>query len=226
VTRAGLIVFDLDGTLVDSSADLAAAVNGTLARIAPGSPPVPLERVRSFVGNGAGVLVARTLAEAGLPHRPEDVLPVFLEVYRGRLLDTTSLYPGVPEGLDALRGFTLAVLSNKPGDMSRAILEGLGVAGRFARICGPEDVPRRKPDPAGLRWLMEDAGVGPSDTVMVGDSPVDVRTGRAAGVLTVGVSYGLDPEGLRAEPPDVMIDDLRALPGHLRRPPAPTSVLP
>jgi phosphoglycolate phosphatase len=153
-----------------------------------------------------------------------DVLPLFLEVYRGHLLDRSRLYPGVPEALDALRGFRLAVLTNKPGDMSRTILEGLGVAGRFARVCGPEDVPGRKPDPAGLRWLMKDAGLGAAATVMVGDSAVDVRTGRAAGVRTVGVSYGMDPEGLRADPPDVMIDDLRALPGLLP-PPAPSSVL-
>jgi len=218
VTTAGLVVFDLDGTLVDSAADLASAVNATLARIAPTAPPLPLDRIRSFVGHGAGTLVARSLEEAGLPHRPEDVLSLYLEVYRGRMLETTALYPGVAEALDALRGHALAVLTNKPGDMSRAILEGLGVASRFARICGPEDVPRRKPDPAGLLWLMADAGVGPRATAMVGDSPVDVRTGRAAGVLTVGVSYGLDPEGLRAEPPDAMLDDLRGLPGVLRGP--------
>jgi phosphoglycolate phosphatase len=218
VTSAGLVVFDLDGTLVDSASDLAAAVNATLARIAPTAPPLPLDRIRSFVGHGAGMLVARALAEAKLPQRPEDVLPLYLEVYRGRMLDQTRLYPGVAEALDALRGYTLAVLTNKPGDMSRALLEGLGVASRFARICGPEDVPAKKPDPAGLLGLMADAGVPPQAAAMVGDSPVDVRTGRAAGVLTVGVSYGLDPEGLRAEPPDVLLDDLRGLPGVLRGP--------
>ena len=217
MTPAGLVVFDLDGTLVDSASDLASAVNATLARLAPAAPPLPLDRIRSFVGHGAGTLVARALEEAGLPHRPEDVLPLYLEVYRGRMLETTTLYPGVAEALDALRGHALAVLTNKPGDMSRAILDGLGVAARFARICGPEDVPRRKPDPAGLLWLMKDAGVGPAATAMVGDSPVDVRTGRAAGVLTVGVSYGLDPEGLRADPPDELLDDLRRLPDVLGR---------
>jgi phosphoglycolate phosphatase len=220
VTRAGLVVFDLDGTLIDSTADLAAAVNATLARLAPAAPPLPQGRIRSFVGHGAGLLVARALAEAGLPQPPEEVLPLFLEVYRRGMLNETTLYPGVAEGLDLLGGKALAVLTNKPGDMARAILEGLGVAGRFTRICGPEDVPRRKPDPAGLRWLMADAGAGPEATAMVGDSPVDVRTGRAAGVLTVGVSYGLDPEGLRADPPDVVLDDLRALAGVLARPPS------
>jgi phosphoglycolate phosphatase len=211
VTRAGLVVFDLDGTLIDSTADLAAAVNATLAKIAPAAPALPLDRIRSFVGHGVGMLVARALAEARLPARPEEVLPVYLDIYRRGMLNQTTLYPGAAEALALLEGYALAVLTNKPGDMARAILEGLGVAGRFARICGPEDVPARKPDPAGLRWLMAEAGADPEATAMVGDSPVDVRTGRAAGVLTVGVSYGLDPEGLRAEPPDVMLDDLRAL---------------
>jgi len=211
VTRAGLVVFDLDGTLIDSTADLAAAVNATLARIAPDTPPLSVDRIRSFVGHGVGMLVARALAEARVPARPEEVLPVYLEVYRRGMLNETRLYPGVAEALALLEGYALAVLTNKPGDMARAILEGLGVAARFARICGPEDVPARKPDPAGLRWLMAEAGAGPEAAAMVGDSPVDVRTGRAAGVLTVGVSYGLDPDGLRAEPPDVMLDDLRAL---------------
>jgi phosphoglycolate phosphatase len=211
VTVAGLVVFDLDGTLIDSTADLAAAVNATLAKIAPAAPALSLDRIRCFVGHGVGMLVARALAEARLPARPEEVLPVYLDIYRRGMLNQTTLYPGVTEALALLEGYALAVLTNKPGDMARAILEGLGVAGRFARICGPEDVPARKPDPAGLRWLMAEAGAGPEATAMVGDSPVDVRTGRAAGVLTVGVSYGLDPEGLRAEPPDVMLDDLRAL---------------
>ena len=227
MTRTGLVVFDLDGTLIDSSADLAAAVNGTLARIAPDAPPLPPERIRSFVGHGARQLVERALAEAGLPQRAEEVLPVFLEVYRAHMLDRTRLYPGVAEALASLRsGYRLAVLTNKPGDMSRAILEGLGVARAFARICGPEDVPARKPDPAGLLRLMEEAGAGPEDTAMVGDSAVDIRTGRGAGVLTVGVSYGLDPEGLRAHPPDVLLDDLRDLPERLRRSRPPVSVLP
>lgn len=226
MSRGFLVVFDLDGTLIDSGADLAAAVNATLARIAPEAPPLPPERIRSFVGHGAGTLVERALAEARLPQRAEAVLPVFLEVYRERMLDATRLYPGVAEALASMDGYTLAVLSNKPGDMCRAILEGLGVAGAFTRIYGPEDVPARKPDPAGLRRLMDEAGVGPEDAAMVGDSAVDTRTGRAAGVLTVGVSYGLDPEGMRAHPPDILLDDLRDLPGRLRRPRPPASVLP
>ena len=226
MSGSGLVVFDLDGTLVDSADDLAAAVNATLERVAPGAPPLPKDRIRGFVGQGARSLVERALRAASLPQSPDDVLPLFMEIYGRHLLDETRLYPGVAEALDALGGYTLAVLTNKPGGMSRTILEGLGVARRFARICGPDDVPAKKPDPSGLRQLMSEAGAAPGATAMVGDSAIDVLTGRAAGAATVGVSYGLDAAGLRAEPPDVMLDDLRELPGWLRRPRPRSSVLP
>jgi len=222
----GLVVFDLDGTLVDSADDLADAVNATLGRIAPGAPPLPTDQIRGFVGQGARSLVERALRAASLPRPADDVLPVFMEIYGQHLLDKTRLYPGVAEALETLEGYTLAVLTNKPGGMSRAILEGLGVARRFARICGPDDLPAKKPDPAGLRQLMSEAGAPPAATAMVGDSAIDVLTGRAAGVATVGVSYGLDAAGLRAEPPDVVLDDLRQLAGWLRRPRPRASVLP
>jgi phosphoglycolate phosphatase len=210
-----LIVFDLDGTLVDSSRDLAAATNAALARLAPGRPPLPVERVRSFVGDGARNLVARSLAHARLELPVDEVLPVFLECYRSCLLDTTRLYPGVREALERLRDRTLAVLTNKPGDLSRALLAGLGVAERFARIWGGGDTPERKPDPGGLLRLMEELGAAATATLMVGDSAVDVRTARAAGVPVVGVTYGLNPESLALEPPDRLIHDLRELPAIL-----------
>jgi phosphoglycolate phosphatase len=208
---ARLVVFDLDGTLVDSSRDLATAVNVTLSRVAPGTPPLSLEQVRAFVGDGAGVLMARTLARAGSTLRAEDVLPVFLDAYAGCLLYTTALYPGVRDALEGLQPRRLAVLSNKPGTMSRAILAGLGVADRFFRIYGGGDLATRKPDPGGLERLLEEAGLPREDAVLVGDSAVDVLTGRAAGVRTVGVSYGFDPEGVRRAGPDHLVDDLREL---------------
>ncbi len=213
--RVRLVVFDLDGTLVDSSGDLATGINRMTARVAPGTPALPVELVRTFIGEGARVLVARSVAHLRLDARPEDVLPVFLDEYRKVLLDTTRLYPGVADALDALDGRTLAVLTNKPGDMSRRILEGLGVAGRFLRIVGGGDVPTKKPDPEGLRLVMAEAGAGPADTLMVGDSAVDVRTGRAAGALTAGVTYGFDVEGMTREGPDLVVDRLDDLPARL-----------
>jgi phosphoglycolate phosphatase len=184
-----------------------------LERLSPATPRLPAEEVRGFIGEGARLLVSRSLRRAGLPHDPDEALVVFLDCYRARMLDTTRLYPGVAETLDALAGHTLAVLTNKPGDLSRAIVDGLGVGGRFARVYGSGDGLPRKPDPTGLATIIAETGSSPAATLMVGDSAVDVRTGRAAGVLTVGVTYGLAPESLRETPPDILLDDVRALPG-------------
>ena len=208
---ARLLVFDLDGTLVDSSRDIAASANEALRRVAPGTAEIPLAAILSFVGEGARLLVERSLRHAGLSLSPDEVLPVYIECYAERLLDTTRLYPGVAEALDALAGTTLAVLTNKPGDFSRSILEGLGVAPRFARIWGAGDVATRKPDPGGLLRLMSDLGAGAEDTWMVGDSATDVGAGRAAGVRVAGVTWGFHPGGLRAAGPDLLIDDPRDL---------------
>jgi phosphoglycolate phosphatase len=215
VSGPRLVVFDLDGTLVDSSGDLASAVNAALAAVAPGTPPLPTARVRALVGSGARNLVARSLEAAGLPQAVDDVLPVFLDRYRSRLLAETRPYPGVLEALERLGDRALAVLSNKPGDMSREILAGLGLLPRFFRVYGGDDVPVKKPDPAGLLLLLREARVAPSEGIVVGDSAIDVRTARAAGAWSVGVSYGFDPASFAAHPPDLLIDDLRALPERL-----------
>jgi phosphoglycolate phosphatase len=206
-----VVVFDLDGTLVDSSLDLARAVNAALETVAPGVSPLAPDVVRSFIGSGARKLIQHSVDAAGLSLPPEDVLPVFLEAYRGCLLHTTRLYPGVEEALEALAPRSFSVLTNKPGDLSRTLLEGLGVAHRFRRVYGGGDLPQRKPDPAGLLRILEEAGALASEAAMVGDSDIDVLTGRAAGVFTVGVSYGFDPDSLRTTPPDLMVDDLRQL---------------
>lgn len=203
----GLLVFDLDGTLVDSARDLAAATNAALQRVAPGTPPIPLPVVTGFVGEGARLLVERALRHAGLPQATEDVLPVFLDCYGERLLDSTRLYDGVREALlTALAaGHTLAVLTNKPGGFSRTILDRLGVCGFFARVLGAGDVPARKPDPAGLRLLLEQLAAPPDAAWLVGDSAIDVRTARAAGVRVAGALWGLDPGALRAAAPDRLL---------------------
>ncbi len=206
-----LLVFDLDGTLVDSSRDLAAATNAALQRLEPGLAPIPLEAVVRFIGEGARVLIERALRHTGLALSADQVLPVFLECYGERLLDTTRLYPGIPEALEALRETTLAVLTNKPGAFSRTILEGLGVAPRFARIFGPDDVPARKPDPAGLLHLLRELGSEPDAAWMIGDSATDVKTARAAGVRVAGVAWGLDPIGLRGARPDRLFAAAREL---------------
>jgi phosphoglycolate phosphatase len=208
---ARLLVFDLDGTLVDSSRDLAAATNAALQQVAPGAAEIPLGAVVSFVGEGARVLIERSLRHSRLDLSPDEVLPVFMDCYAGRLLDTTRLYPGIADTLDALRPRTLAVLTNKPGPFSRQILEGLGVASRFARIWGAGDVAARKPDPSGLLGLARELSAGIDETLMIGDSVTDVATARAAGVRMIGVAWGLDPAGLRAAGPDRIVEQPREL---------------
>jgi phosphoglycolate phosphatase len=212
---ARLLVFDLDGTLVDSSRDIAAAMNEALRRLAPGTAAIPLERILAFVGEGARLLVERALEHAGLALAPDEVLAVYLECYRGRLLDTTRLYPGLAEALAAFgpAGPALAVLTNKPGDMSRAILAGLGVADRFARVWGAGDVPSRKPDPAGLLALMAELSAAAAETWMVGDSATDVGAARAAGVRVAGVAWGFHPAELRSARPDRVLEHPRELAG-------------
>jgi len=168
--------------------------------------------VRAFIGDGARLLVTRSLEAVGLSAPVDEALPVFVRAYRQRLLESTTLYAGVKETLEALRGRHLAVLTNKPGDMSRTILSGLGVAERFFRILGGGDVAQHKPDPGGLLELLSASGAAPEQTVVVGDSAIDVRTGQAAGTHTVGVTYGFAPESLAASPPEVLIDELRQLP--------------
>jgi phosphoglycolate phosphatase len=219
-----LIVFDLDGTLVDSSRDLANAVNAALRRIDPAAPALPLETVRSFIGSGARNLVARSLVHAGVALPPEDALPVFLEEYSRRLIEHTRFYPGVEDALERLSAHPLAVLTNKPGDMSRRILDALGAGPRFFRVYGGGDLALKKPDPDGLLRLMAEAMATPRTTVMVGDSGIDVRTGRAAGARTAGVRYGFDPESLVTEPPDVLFDSLEELPAFMES--LRTAVLP
>lgn len=209
----GLVVFDLDGTLVDSSRDIGAALNTTLGRLHPGARALPDDEVRAYIGDGARTLVSRALRAVGASLDVEAVFAPFLEEYERRLLDTTGPYPHVAETLDALRPrHALAVLTNKPGRFSRRILEGLGLLDRFLRVWGPDDAGARKPDPAGLLRLVSEAGADRGSTWMVGDSAIDVRTARAAGVSALAVTYGYHPESLREAPPDRLLGDLRELP--------------
>jgi phosphoglycolate phosphatase len=180
-----LAILDLDGTLVDSLDDLAASVNHALATV--GLPPRSRDEVRGFVGEGARRLVARAVAPRD--DLLEPALAAWREHYEAHCLDRTRLFPGLAPVLAAATR-PLAVLTNKPGPLARKILAGLGVADRFTAVVGGDEAPR-KPDPAGARALMARAGATPEETVLVGDSRVDVATGRAAGVGVVAVTWGL-----------------------------------
>ncbi len=185
--RPRLIIFDLDGTLVDSVDDLAASVNHALAHV--GLPARTRDEVRGFIGDGARMLLSRAVgARLDLL---EPALAAWRAHYEEHLLDHTRPYPGVPEVL-AGAGRALAVLTNKPAPLARRILDGLGLAPRFAALVGGGDAPP-KPDPAGARALLARAGVLPGDAVLVGDSRVDAETARNAGMGFVAVTWGLVP---------------------------------
>jgi phosphoglycolate phosphatase len=213
-----LAVFDLDGTLVDSRRDLAEAANELLT--ACGGTALAEEAVGRLVGDGAAVLVARVFA-AGQCDPPPDALERFLDIYDGRLLRFTRPYPGIVDALvDIGSRATLAVLTNKPIVATRHILEGLGLARFFPPpyVRGGDGPLPRKPDPAGLRALMADAGVPVSETTLVGDSLVDWRTAHAAGARACLVRYGFGFEGFpleRLRSDDVVVDRVSELPARL-----------
>ena len=201
-----LLIFDLDGTLIDSKLDLAHAVNATRSHM--GLDSLEHERVYSYVGNGAPVLIRRALGPDASEQQVEEALEFFLEYYREQYLDYTTLYPGVRESLDRLRdaGKQMAVLTNKPVRISKAILDGLGVGAHFFRVYGGNSFDFKKPHPIGVDTLMREAGVIAERTLMIGDSSVDIQTAVNAGVRSCGVTYGFQPETLADPRPDRMFD--------------------
>ena len=184
-----LVAFDLDGTLVDSHRDIADATNAVIADF--GGDPLPLPVVTSLVGEGAAMLIRRAIGRAALDVDLRDALDRFLVHYDARLLANTVPYPGMMDTLRTVAaGRRLAVLTNKPQQPSLRILEGLGMLGCFAEVIGGDTAHGRKPDPAGLRALIASAGVAPEETLLVGDSPVDLSTARNAGAAICLARYG------------------------------------
>jgi phosphoglycolate phosphatase len=207
------LIFDLDGTLIDSKLDLAHSVNAALEHMK--RKPLAHETIYSYVGNGAPALVRRALGEGATDEEADAGLAHFLSYYRAHMLDNTVPYPGVLEGLAALEKYPMAVLTNKPVHFSRAILDGLGMLRYFRFVYGGNSFEKKKPHPMGTETLLRDLKAGPREAMIVGDSDVDVRTARNAGTWVCGVSYGLGAEGMLAHPPDLMVDSLEELPRHL-----------
>lgn len=194
-----LLVFDLDGTLVDSHRDLAKAANGMLLEL--GGQPVSEAAVVRMVGEGAAVLVRRALTASGLNPDMPGALDRFLTIYDGCLLDHTLPYPGTIELLDQLAGrYRLAMLTNKPTRATARVVEGLGLARYFDPVIGGDTAFGRKPNPAALRHIVEAAGSSPEKTMMVGDSPVDRLTAKQAGtaicLTRFGFGYIFGPDDL------------------------------
>ena len=184
-----LVVFDLDGTLVDSHQDLATAANRLVLEL--GGTGVSEAAVVKMVGEGAAVLVRRALTAAGLDPETPGALDRFLAIYDACLLDQTRPYGGTIEALEQLAlQARLAVLTNKPSHATLRVLDGLGLSRFFDPIVGGDTPFGRKPDPAGLRHIVEAAGTSPASTMMVGDSPVDRQTARRAGTAICLVRYG------------------------------------
>jgi phosphoglycolate phosphatase len=184
-----LIVFDLDGTLIDSRRDLAESANALLAAYA--APPLTLDDVTAMVGDGARKLVERVLATAGVDADPDSALARFLEIYAARLLNSTRPYPGIPAMLARLMTrASLAVLTNKPEAHTRTILEGLDLASCFRWVIGGDSPFPRKPDPAALLHLASLGASQPGDVLFVGDSPVDIETAHRAGITICAALFG------------------------------------
>lgn len=204
MTAFAHLVLDLDGTLVDTKDDLAEAVNVTLRAL--GLPPEDPRTLWSYVGQGARVLLERALG----PERVDLLEPgiaIFMPWYREHLLDRSVVYPGLDTVIETLaaEGVVFSVLTNKPEDMSRAIMRGLGLDARFPRLVGGDTLAVKKPDPSGLLHLIAQTGVPAARTLMVGDSAIDVATGRNAGVATCGVLWGFSGPSVRESGADVLI---------------------
>ncbi|MGA9527082.1 MAG: HAD-IA family hydrolase [Terriglobales bacterium] len=239
-----LLVFDLDGTLIDSRLDLIHSVNATLRHFE--RPELPGDLIASYIGDGAPILIRRALGDFGTDPTPSQAssasassnpfrqnasppldsdlftsaLEFFLAYYKVHKLDHTIVYDGIPKVLAALADGScapdtpalpvgqrkMAVLTNKPVNPSRAIVDALGMGKYFIRVYGGNSFPTKKPDPLGVRTLLQETGVAPEQALMIGDSSVDVQTGRNAGLWTCGVTYGFAPQTLEQVPPDVLVE--------------------
>jgi phosphoglycolate phosphatase len=211
------LVFDLDGTLVDSVPDLQAAVNAVLREL--GRAPLSAEAVRGMVGDGTAMLVARALAASGGELPPGPPHERFLELYEAAPAARTRPYPGVPATLAALRraGCRLAVCTNKPQRATEGVLEALGLASLFDAVLGGDALPVRKPDPAHVLAALAALGAGPARGVMIGDGENDAAAGRAAGLPVVLMTYGYAHAPLDELGADALLDRFADLPDRLRR---------
>ncbi len=209
LTFVRALIFDLDGTLIDSKQDLILSVNAMLRELGRGE--LPEETIPGYIGHGAPQLVARALGDGCTDAERQRALEFFLSYYELHKMDTTCAYPGVAETLEQLAKMPMAVLTNKPVRISVRILDAMGLSKYFRAIYGGNSFGTKKPDPLGARTILRELAAEPREALLVGDSEVDVQTARNAGTLAAAVNYGFGVHDRAAYPADIYIDQFGQL---------------
>ena len=213
-----VLIFDLDGTLIDSQRDLVRSVNAMRREMR--LDELHEDTISGYIGHGAPQLVGRALGESASAEEREQALKFFLAHYEEHKLDSTCAYPGVTEALEQLAAFPMAILTNKPVRVSVRILEGLGLAKYFRAVYGGNSFETKKPDPLGANTILREFAASPNEAILIGDSEVDVQTARNAGTLAAAVNYGFGSHDRAAHPADIYLDrliDLAPLLGKSRQ---------
>jgi phosphoglycolate phosphatase len=203
------LIFDLDGTLIDSQRDLIRSVNVMLREM--GRVELKEETISGYIGQGAPQLVGRALGETATQEEHKRALQFFLSYYEEHKMDTTRAYPGVAETLEELAGLPMAILTNKPARISVRILNELGLKRYFRAIYGGNSFETKKPDPLGANTILREFGVTPREALLIGDSEVDVQTARNAGALAAAVNYGFGIHDRAAHPADIYLERISDL---------------
>ena len=200
------LIFDLDGTLIDSQRDLIRSVNAMLEEM--GREQLHENTIAGYIGHGAPQLIGQALGNSATEVERERALKFFLGFYEDHKMDSTCAYPGVPEALEQLAVFPMAILTNKPVRVSVRILEGLGLAKYFRAVYGGNSFETKKPDPLGAQTILREFAASPNEALLIGDSEVDVQTARNAGTLVAAVTYGFGTHDRAAHPADIYLDRL------------------
>jgi phosphoglycolate phosphatase len=203
------LIFDLDGTLIDSHRDLIRSVNVMLREM--GRAELNEETISAYIGQGAPILVGRVLGEGASDEEHKHALQFFLRYYEEHKMDTTHAYPGVAETLEELAGLPMAILTNKPARISVRILDELGLKRYFRAIYGGNSFETKKPDPLGANTILREFSVAPQEALLIGDSEVDVQTARNAGALAAAVNYGFGVHDRAAHPADIYLERISDL---------------
>jgi phosphoglycolate phosphatase len=203
------LIFDLDGTLIDSRLDLIRSVNAMLHEM--GREQLHEDTISGYIGHGAPQLVGQALGNHATKAERERALKFFLAYYEDHKMDSTCAYPGVPEALEEFAAFPMAILTNKPVRISRRILESLGLAKYFRAVYGGNSFETKKPDPLGAETILREFGAAPIEAMLIGDSEVDVQTARNAGTFAAAVNYGFGMHDRAAHPADIYLDRLTDL---------------